>query len=82
MIVIMRAAASGKPVGINVTQVRFLRANADDVTAIVFGKSGDEHSVLVKGGLLRVAEDLNMALRRRDAAPAAVEDRRSLQRPA
>jgi hypothetical protein len=50
--------------------VRFLRSNADDVTAIVFGKSGEEHSVLVKGALVRVAEDLNMALRRRDIAPA------------
>ncbi|HZF44654.1 MAG TPA: hypothetical protein VEZ48_14740 [Sphingomonadaceae bacterium] len=82
MIVIMRAAASGKPVGINVSQVRFLRSNADDVTAIVFGKSGEEHMVLVKGALVRVAEDLNMALRRRDIAPAPCDDRRSLQRPA
>lgn len=71
MIVILRAAASGKPVGINVTQVRFLRANADDVTAIVFGKGSDEHIVLVKGSVLRVAEDLNMALRRqREPTPA------------
>ena len=81
MIVILKAAASGKPVGVNVAQVRFLRANADDVTAIVFGKSGEEHSVLVKGGLLRVAEDLNMALRRRDPGPAPADDRRSLLRP-
>jgi len=72
MIVILRAAASGKPVGINATQVKFLRANAEDVTAIVFGKGGDEHTVLVKGNVLRIAEDLNMALRRpRDPTPAA-----------
>ncbi len=59
MIIIMRAAASGKPVGINTDQVRFIRANSDDVTTIVFGKASDEHTVLVKGSVLRVAEELN-----------------------
>lgn len=64
MIVILRGAPSGKPVGINVDQVRFLRANAEDATAIVFGKAGDEHTVVVKGSLLEVARDLNAAYAR------------------
>lgn len=66
MIVIMRAAASGKPVGINPEQVRYIRFNTDDVTTIVFGKASDEHTVLVKGGVTRVAEELNAWLGRQD----------------
>ena len=59
MIVIMRAAASGKPVGINTDQVRFIRPSTDDVTSIVFGKASDEHIVQVKGSVTHVADELN-----------------------
>lgn len=62
MIVIMRAAASGKPVGVNVDQVKFIRANTEDVTAIVFGKTGEEHTLVVKGSVMQVAQDLNYGL--------------------